>query len=1203
MLGRRLGRGPGSTRPYRLFGWWPSMSFGRYRLISQLGAGRDGVRYRAADRADGSAIEMVLLSGARKDPARWASLTRRVRVALMISHPSARRIVGLEMEGSSPYLALEWVDGPSLIESGREESEVIPLTIALASSLAAGHRLGLASARVLPGLIRKRGARPADLVLDWLGLDLGPEEAEPLGGLDASCLAPELAGGGEPTQASDLYALGAILDWRLGGLRDPAGGEASRLATALLDADPSARPPARVVAARLGTEVVATRATQVEASGPVSDSSVTTGFDGEGRATGEDEPPARDRLGRFQLIERLGRGGMGTVYRGLDLADGSPVAVKVLRASLAARPESLLRFYKEARLLAEVDNPRVANYIELNEDEGVHYLVLEYVAGPDLAAWMLARGPVAEREALAILADVARALESAHRRGIVHRDVKPENILIVAEPAGGPDGEPPGLPRAKLSDFGLARHVVESESLVLTLDGAVLGTPLYMAPEQCAGDPEIGPGADVYAMGATLFTLLAGRPPFAGDSPLVVMARHRTEPTPDLRALVPWVSEAAASIVVKAMEKAPAHRYPGAGEMLEDLERLLRGEPTGLEAHPRLPACDPRDLVAFEWRWDLESSPRAHWPLVSNTERFNRAIGLSGVRFDDEPDPDGGSNRTGRLRRAGMEFAWREHPFEWIEGRRMGVVREFERGPFEWFVSVVELSPSAGGGTRLTHRVQVKPRGLVGRAIAAVEIGTKGRKAIDRVYRRVDATLAGKLGNDPVVDPFEPPEPLPAGRRKRLERWLDSLGSRGIAPAVVERIGDYLELATPQEVARIRPLALARRLGLDADPVVDACLRGASEGVLVLLWDILCPACRIPSQVLDTLRTLRDHGHCQACQLDFELDFAGSVELIFRAHPQVRETDLTTYCAGGPAHSPHVAAQARVGVGERFILDLTLEAGSYRFRGPQLPYAIDFRVEPGAATGRWDLDLKRGPEADLPRVLRAGAQSLALANAHDRELLVRVERLAPREDALTAAKASSLALFRELFPGEVLSPGQLIGIDTVTLLVTAPDHPGDLYADLGDARAFAIVLEQFRLIDSAVRRGGGALIKTVHEGTVSAFSDPVAAVRTAMELPALLASGDQTKQLALRVGVHRGPAMVATLNDHLDYFGTTVSVASALPTLAGGGGLVLTRPVASDPSVAGFLAERGLVLSVIEAEVEGLADRFAHRVGPSAPEA
>ncbi len=814
----------------------------------------------------------------------------------------------------------------------------------------------------------------------------------------------------------------------------------------------------------------------------------------------EGQPLNRERLGRFRLIEMLGKGGMGTVFRGEDLSDGSIVAIKVLKPTFARRPESLKRFHKEARLLAEVNNSRVANLIELNEDDGVHYIALEYVAGTNLADWMLGQGPIDERPSLAILADVARALEEAHERGIVHRDIKPENILVVNDLAGVSTSGEAALPRAKLSDFGLARHVDESNSLVMTRDGAIIGTPLYMSPEQCAGEPEIGPGADVYAMGATLFTMLAGRPPFNGDSPLIVMAKHRTELTPDLKAMVPAVSDAAVSIVKKAMAKLPEQRYACAREMLQDLEGLLRGEPTGLELHPRLPACDPREIVTFDWRWNLESTPRALWPLVSNTERFNRAIGLSSVKYEDEADPDGGSLKSGNFRRAGMDFAWREHPFEWIEGRRMGVVREFERGPFEWFVSVVELAPRSGGGTTLTHRVQVKPRGIVGRTIAAVEIGTRGRKGIDRVYRRIDATLTGKLGRDPTIDPFEAPEPLSGERRRRLERWLDAMGSRGFDPMVVERLGDFLELAPSQEVARIRPLALARRLGLEPEAVVDACFRGAADGVLMLLWDILCPICRIPSQVMDTLRELQNHGHCESCQLDFDLDFANSVELIFRVHPEIRETDVATYCAGSPSHSPHVAAQARVAGSERIVLDLALEPGSYRFRGPQLPYAIDFRVEPGVSARRWDMDLKRGPDADLSKTLRAGGQVIALANPLDREILVRVERIAPREDALTAARASALALFRELFPGEVLSPGQLINLDTVTLLVTDVDHAGDLYTDLGDAKAFAIVLEQFRLIDARVRLEGGALIKTVHEGTVSAFADPAAAVRAAARI-------------------------------------------------------------------------------------------------------
>src|SRR5262249_41562136 len=149
------------------------------------------------------------------------------------------------------------------------------------------------------------------------------------------------------------------------------------------------------------------------------------------------------------------------------------------------------------------------------------------------------------------------------------------------------------------------------------------------------------------------------------------------------------------------------------------------------------------------------------------------------------------------------------------------------------------------------------------------------------------------------------PAALPPARRERLERLLDQLGKQRIDPAVVERLGEFLARAPAQEAARVPPPALARRLAPAPRHVPAARLRRARAGLFVLLWDLLCPVCRIPSQVLDTLRQMRDHGHCEACNLDFEPDFANSVEMIFRAHPEVRDTDVGTYCVGGPAHSPH----------------------------------------------------------------------------------------------------------------------------------------------------------------------------------------------------------------------------------------------------------------------------------------------------------
>ena len=465
----------------------------------------------------------------------------------------------------------------------------------------------------------------------------------------------------------------------------------------------------------------------------------------------------------------------------------------------------------------------------------------------------------------------------------------------------------------KLSDFGLARHVVESESLNMTQAGAIVGTPLYMAPEQCSGRGPIGPATDVYAMGVTLFHLLAGRPPFVGETSLGVIAMHQNEPPPALRDLNASVSDGVGQIVAKALAKRPEGRYADAGEMLLDLERLLRGEPTGLEVHPRLPDADPRDVICYDFRWELDASPRQLWPHVSNTERLNRAVGLPSVDFTDEPDPDGGVRRFGQFRKAGVVAGWREHPFEWVEGRRMGVVREFHKGPLKWFVSIVELTPRPGGGTTLVHSIRVAPHGMLGRAVAAVEIGIKGHRAdrprLPTDRRDADGQARPRSGRS---TRSSPPPSWRAAVADASTTCSTASAARGIDPIVVERLGDFLARAPAQEVARIRPLALARRLGLDADQVVAACLHGAADGALMLLWDLLCPVCRIPSQVVDTLRAIREHGHCQACAIDFELDFANSVELIFRVHPEIRDDRAGDLLHRRPGA---LAARGRAGAG------------------------------------------------------------------------------------------------------------------------------------------------------------------------------------------------------------------------------------------------------------------------------------------------
>ncbi len=309
-----------------------------------------------------------------------------------------------------------------------------------------------------------------------------------------------------------------------------------------------------------------------------------------------------------------------------------------------------------------------------------------------------------------------------------------------------------------------------------------------------------------------------------------------------------------------------------------DLENLLRGEPTAIGLHPPLINQDAGQSLTFEHTWDLQSSPAQLWPYVAHTDRVNHAMGLTAVDYVTHADPVMGVTRMAETTVAGQRLRWREHPYEWIEGKRLSVLREFTQGPFEWFVNVVELLQRAGGGTTVRQTLKVKPRNWLGKTLAKLQLGNKSRKSFGRVYAEIDRFIQsessvagpGHAAQDPWGSRFQ----MTAAQRSRLKSRMIGLGNR---PAAVV-LDDLLEHGSELEVARIRPFALADRCQLHRTEVMETCLRAAREGLLVLLWDILCPSCRIPSDVVDTLAALKDHAHCQACNIEFELDFSARLK-------------------------------------------------------------------------------------------------------------------------------------------------------------------------------------------------------------------------------------------------------------------------------------------------------------------------------------
>lgn len=267
--------------------------------------------------------------------------------------------------------------------------------------------------------------------------------------------------------------------------------------------------------------------------------------------------------GRYRLIELLGQGGMATIYRAHDAQLGRDVAVKLLRPQYGRDPDFLARFRDEARSVAALSHPNIVQVFDYGEDESGPYIVMELVEGDDLASIIRDTGPLPPRQAARIAAEIAKALHAAHGRGIVHRDVKPSNVLVSR------DG------RVKVADFGIARALAESQ---LTLPGTTLGSVHYFSPEQARGEPAT-PASDVYALGIVLFEALTGQRPFTGDGAAAVAMARLQGPPPrpsDIRSSVPPALDA---VVARAMAREPEARFASAASMANALEAYLADRP------------------------------------------------------------------------------------------------------------------------------------------------------------------------------------------------------------------------------------------------------------------------------------------------------------------------------------------------------------------------------------------------------------------------------------------------------------------------------------------------------------------------------------------------------------------------------------------------------------------------------------------------
>lgn len=312
------------------------------------------------------------------------------------------------------------------------------------------------------------------------------------------------------------------------------------------------------------------------------------------------DPLIGARVGPCRIEQRLAAGGMGVVYRALHTQMGHDVAVKILAPSLAQDQEYVTRFFREAGAAGQIDHPNVVRVIDVGKFEDRYYLVMEFVAGETLDAVLEREHKVPLDRATRIMREIASGLAAAHRSGIVHRDVKPGNILM------SPDGKP------HLTDFGLARHAETRKGL--TIEGTFLGTPEYASPEQVEGK-KVDHRTDLYSLGCTYYQLISGTLPFLGESPMEIAIKRAKEDPRPLENAAPGADPRVCGIINKLIEREPSKRYASCTDLIRDLDRILQGEkPTGVRTTESTKVKSAAAMAAGRRRvraflhWDLLST-------------------------------------------------------------------------------------------------------------------------------------------------------------------------------------------------------------------------------------------------------------------------------------------------------------------------------------------------------------------------------------------------------------------------------------------------------------------------------------------------------------------------------------------------------------------------------------------------------------------
>ena len=568
---------------------------------------------------------------------------------------------------------------------------------------------------------------------------------------------------------------------------------------------------------------------------------------------------------------------------------------------------------------------------------------------------------------------------------------------------------------------------------------------------------------------------------------------------------------------------------------------------------------------------DFPLSREFVWKVLGDNDRLNRFIGLFSVEFGRVDNKQGGIfYREAAAKVAGfIDIMWKEYPFQWLENEQYTFERLYDKGPFTKVITTFEFLDSTiyENGCKILMKSEFTSRNLLG--IAAIPL--IGIKSMKNTIRYVDEHLLLTKGTIEKIHYRK--KSIGHIDLEELNRLVILLNEAPVNPDYINKMHALLIDGESNDVVKMNPFKVAREWEAEPLEVLRLFLYATKGGLLNLSWNLICPNCRVSKEEYTTLSQLKGQFHCDLCGIDYHADFGKYVELNFSIHPSIREAYDQVFCVGGPMITPHVHMQKVLKKGESFTFPLPDFFAKMRLRVLQANHIFSLAERAEGYNNRDIAYMYKDDGWHENRNVTLKNNEIVITNESTSDIVVVMEKAEWNQEVVTAAMVTSLQEFRDLFSSEVLSPGQQVGIESVTILFSDLQGSTSLYESIGDAEAYGQVRRHFDFLNQWISKNSGSVVKTIGDAVMAVFHLPEDALKAAIQIQEHVSAFNATvrEPIVLKLGLYSGPAIVVNSNDRLDYFGRTVNMAARIQGQSAGHDLVVSEDLIQNERIQSII--------------------------------